>query len=475
MAALYRNNQVKIIDQLAAEFLNIDSFELMQVAAKAVFKHIAKYKKVLVVTGPGNNGGDGWVIAELAKKNGQQVSVWALQTADKLSGDALSAFQNCSIEPLHQPPVTAFDCIVDAVFGSGLNQPLSGIYQQAIEWINRQSATKVAVDIPSGLHGDNGQIMGVAVRAELTVSILNQSPGLYTLNGKDCCGTIINEDLGVDSAQYNELPIAAELLQSAQLKSIKNNRYHNSHKGSFGHVWVAGGNRGMLGAVMLSGEAALRAGCGCVTVVSKKQHCVNLSLRTPELMTAAFSPKSAKLPPKPPQVVALGMGLGKNAWAAALFSRLLELPVAKLIDADGLLFLRQQKQSLESQDVITPHPSEAAMLLGWELEQVQADRLVTAETLSRKYNCVCVLKGSGTIISNGEQNYICPFGSDALATAGSGDVLSGIIAGLMAQGHGSFDAARLGVLWHALSGEQNRQGLCLTASDIAPNLYRVLP
>lgn len=475
MAALYRNNQVKIIDQLAAKYLGLNSFELMQVAAKAVFKHIAKYKKVLVVTGPGNNGGDGWVIAELAKNTGRQLNVWALQAPERLSGDALSAFQNCSVEPLNQPPTADFDCIVDAIFGSGLNQPLSGIYRQAIEWINQQSATKVAVDIPSGLHGDNGQIMGVAVRADLTVSILNGSPGLYTLNGKDCCGTIINEDLGVDPAQYNELSSAAELLQTAQLQSIKAHRRQNSHKGSFGHVWVGGGNRGMPGAVMLSGEAALRAGCGCVTAVSKKQHCVNISLRTPELMTAAFDPKSIKLPKKPPQVVALGMGLGKDAWAEALFSQLMKQPVAKLIDAEGLFFLRRQNQPLEPQDVITPHPSEAAMLLDCEPEQIQADRLKAAEKLSQKYNCISVLKGSGTVISNGEQNHICPFGTDALATAGAGDVLSGIIAGLMAQGHSSLKAACLGVLWHALCGEQSKQGLGLIASDIAADLYRVLP
>ncbi|MCF6319882.1 MAG: NAD(P)H-hydrate dehydratase, partial [Proteobacteria bacterium] len=221
-------------------------------------------------------------------------------------------------------------------------------------------------------------------------------------------------------------------------------------------------------------KAALTSGAGSVTVLSHPDHSALISVYCPELMTMSYYPSEPLKLTKNPDAIVVGMGLGQNRWSKDLLGFARQSSQPTVYDADALNLFAGSNIKLEKSDVITPHPLEAVRLLETSIGQVQNNRIQAALDLSQKYNCIVVLKGSGSIISNGETSYICPYGSANLATAGSGDVLAGVIAGLIAQNHKSFDAACLGVIWHALSGEFSEKGLCLTASDIINDLHLYL-
>ncbi|WP_223787538.1 NAD(P)H-hydrate dehydratase [Marinicella meishanensis] len=486
MTPLYSNDKTQTIDQLAAQALGVNSFELMQRAAAAVYAHLTTCKRLLVFTGPGNNGGDGWVIAEMARQQGQAVLLVAMRPPAELAGDARLAAEHyqgehITFEAFQKGVNFPHDVLVDAVFGTGLNQAVRGAYQAVINWINQQSQPVLAVDIPSGLNGTTGQIEGVAVQADHTVSILARNTGLYTLDGKACCGTIHFADLAVAPAALSSVPVSAELLPAHVLQQVVQRRPANSHKGHFGHVLVAGGQAGMLGAVLLAGQAVLRSGAGLCTVVTDPEHANWIPLQTPELMSQAFDGTDGEgafwslLERKPPQVLLLGMGLGLSQWSKQVYQMVTRSEVPLVVDADGLTLLAAAARVPEHLAVITPHPKEAAVLLGSTVAEVQADRWQAVQALAERYQCVAVLKGSGSLICDGQTTWCCPFGNANLATAGSGDVLGGLVAGLLAQGHAPAPAACLAVTWHALAGERSAQGLCLTASDLLAELHRVLP
>lgn len=472
--ALYLTSQAQAIDHAAARYLGIDSFELMQQAALAVFQHIKNDRKVLVVTGPGNNGGDGWVVAELARQNGQHVTLWAVTPQDRLQGDAQKAASQNQADVVTTPPADCdFDVIVDGIFGSGLNKNITGPLAQAIDWINQQSTRVVAIDIPSGLHGDTGQVMGVAVRAKKTVSILTHHPGSFTAAGKDHVGLPVLESLQVPIDQYSHIKPCAHLLDENQLSDLLTQRCHDCHKGRMGHVWVAGGQKGMSGAALLAAHAVLRVGAGAVTTVTNPEHAVWVPLHLPEIMSHGFDHQHISWPNKSPDVLAIGMGMGQNEWGQSLMNHLMEWKVPKVLDADALGLV--SKDDLSTHDVITPHPLEAARMCQTDVKTIQENRYEAVRHLADLCGCVVVLKGSGSLICDGQNTFVCPHGSDALATAGSGDVLAGMIAGLMAQGHEALAAAQLAVLWHAITGEKSKDRFCLTASGILQQLPLHLP
>ncbi len=485
MAQLYSNDKTQEIDQLAATALGVDSFALMQQAGAAIFKHLQKIKNLLIITGPGNNGGDGFVVAELARQNGQRVKVLALRPVDELSGDARLAADQFKGEVVVKPDFNTittegFDGVVDAIFGTGLSQSVRGHYVEAIDWINQQDVPVCAIDIPSGLNGTTGKIEGAAVKATQTIAILARNTGLFTMDGKDCCGDIAFEDLGVEPEHLSSVPATAQLLSDDALMQIPNMRRNNSHKGLFGHVLTIGGQAGMLGAVLLAGKAVLKAGAGSTTIVTDPKHADLLPLHAPELMTHAFDGTVcwdglSELPGiKPCQVMLLGMGLGQSQWSKQLFKAAIKAQVPLVVDADGLSLLARAAAVPEHLAVITPHPKEAAIMLQSSTAEIQDDRWAAVKSLANKFGCVAVLKGSGTLISNGVETWCCPYGNANLATAGSGDVLAGLVAGLMVQGFSAEKAAWLAVLWHAVAGEQSPHGMTLTASDLLAELHLVV-
>jgi NAD(P)H-hydrate epimerase len=468
MSQLYLSQQVKQVDALAMQKLAINSYQLMKNAGADIFSFVKKYNNILVVTGAGNNAGDGFVIATLALQNGIQVTVTSLINISRLPDDAHSAAQDYLtaggiIE--NEIPSKPYDCIVDAIFGTGLTRNVEGVFASTINWINQQDIMTIAVDIPSGLETNTGLIMNTAVHADITVAVICLKPGYFTNSGKDCIGKLYLEPLGVTQKDLEEIPTNIHLLDNSILKQPLFQHHHNSHKGSFGNVVIAGGHQGMLGAVILAGKSALMSGCGLVEVVTNNSQGVLISLHCPELLTASSMNESRII--YQADVIAAGPGLGIVKSSHEVLKKCLELNKPMVIDADALTLVSMHDFTLNQNCVITPHPKEAAKLLNTSVSDIQSDRIKAVKLLSKKFNSVAILKGSGTVIAdtNGDV-FICPYGYSGMATAGMGDVLTGMVAGLIAQGFSGINAAKTAVVWHAKAAESANKGNCLIASDV---------
>lgn len=474
MKPVYQSHQIKQVDKLSAEHLQINSFQLMKKAGRSIFEYIKNYKKICIVAGAGNNAGDGFIIAKLALDLNKDVYVWSLINPEKFCGDAKYAVQeylSAGGKISAAPPVNNYECIVDALFGTGLCRDIEEKFADAVEWINLQSGNVVSVDIPSGLDADTGCVRGVAVKANTTVSVISYKPGLITNNGKDYCGKLFLEDLDVPQGVFAIEKPNISLLNISLLSKLYQQRKQNSHKGSFGRAVIVGGNDGMLGASILSGRAALRSGCGLVETVNNNEYPELVSLHCPELITAGSIYSSRLI--QNCDVVAVGPGLGLNSESQDTLNFCLKQQKPMVIDADALTLVARQNECFSHPVIMTPHPKEAADLLGTTIKQVQSDRVLAAENISRKYNCITVLKGSGTIICDTNRHkYICPYGYDGMATAGMGDVLTGMIAGLLAQGYSEIDSATTAVVWHAVTAENCEKGNSLIASDVIENLHK---
>ena len=476
MRKVYTSEQIKTVDEISAKHLKINSFELMQKASSALFSYLHSFKNLLIVTGAGNNAGDGFVIATLAIKNGKQATVWNLIPIDNLPTDAKQAandYLSAGGQIISQAPSVPFDCIVDAIFGTGLNRKVSGTFAAAIDWINNQNNHIFSVDIPSGLEADTGNILGCAVNANVTVAVICYKPGLLTNHGKDLCGQLYLEDLGISDKLLQTVETKITKLDKIFFSDANFLHHHNSHKGSFGKALVVGGHDGMLGALILAGRSALSSGCGMVEVVSNTEQAVMISVHCPELITAS-NIKASRLASSA-DVIAIGPGLGLNQQSNDALDYCINLNKPMVIDADAITLIAKQPINLPTNTVLTPHPKEAASLLGTDIASIQSDRISAALEISKKYQATVILKGSGTIIAGikGEA-YICPYGYSGMATAGMGDVLTGMVTSLMAQGFPTLQAANCAVVWHALAAENCNKGNCLIATDVINQLYKVL-
>jgi NAD(P)H-hydrate epimerase len=483
---LYTATQVQRLDACAIGAHGIAGHELMSRAGRAVFdaarRRFPAAGHWLVLCGAGNNGGDGYVVARLARENGITVTVCALKEVEALSGDAAVAardYLDSGGGALAWPPddVQGFDLVIDALLGTGLDRQTGGRYRDAIEFANRAPAPVVAVDIPSGLHADTGSRMGSTIRAALTVSFIGQKRGLFTADGPDQRGELVFETLDTPPEIHREIDNYGNLIDENIVAEWLPRRPRNSHKGSFGHVLVVGGNRGMGGAVRLAGEAALRSGAGLVSVATHPEHAAVLNLSRPELMVSGVA-GAQQLEPQLARatVLAAGPGMARDEWARELLAACLDSVLPVVVDADGLNLLAESPVSRKDW-ILTPHPAEAARLLGADTAAVQADRVGAAQSLARAFSAVVVLKGCGTVVAAPAGDYsICGLGNPGMATGGSGDVLTGVIAGLLAQGLGAWKAAQLGVVAHAAAGDRAAVGgeRGLVASDIARKLPRVL-
>ena len=459
---IYLAKQVRELDRIAIEEFKVASFDLMQRAGSAAFaaiqQHWPSFKKILVFAGPGNNGGDGYVIAALALKAGLQAEVMQVADHSKLKGDAKKAHDEfiklkgrCLRFPVNKLPEC--DVIVDAMLGTGLTREVEGDFKSAIDLINNSSHAVLSADIPSGLDADCGVELGSAVVADITVTFVGMKLGLVTGAGRRYSGKVIFNDLEIPSQVYQSMPATCEHINLQDLTTILGKRKGDAHKGNFGHVLVVGGNQGMAGSVMLAAEAAARTGAGLVSVATIPQHVTAAVSTCREVMVHAVE-NIQQLEPllKRVTVIAIGPGLGQDAWAKKLLARVLELKLPLVLDADALNLLSQEPAQNDSW-VLTPHPGEAARLLNSTSSTVQNNRLQSAQDLQKKYKGICVLKGSGSLIVSNQQCSICSCGNPGMATGGMGDVLTGIIAGLIAQGLSLYDAARFGVQLHAESAD----------------------
>lgn len=461
--ALYSAEQVRGFDRLAIEHFGIPGRELMERAGQAAFDLIRRRwpdaRRLVVVVGGGNNGGDGFVVARLARQSGLEVEVLQLGERDHLQGDARVNAERWgelggAWRDFDAIPPDA-DLIVDALFGTGLARDVSGRWAAAIEAVNAHHAPCLAIDVPSGLNADSGAVMGSAVHAEATISFVGLKIGLFTADGPDCAGEVVFDGLGVPAAVYASTVLSARRIDSLGLSAYFGRRRHNVHKGHFGHVLVIGGNHGLGGAARLAAEAALRVGSGLVSVATRPQHIAPILASRPEIMAHAVDGAAALGPLlRQASVVAVGPGLGHDDWAIGLWRAALESGRPLVVDADALRLLAAEP--LRRDDwVLTPHPGEAAALLGVCNAEVNAQRLEAVQQLQRRFGGSVVLKGAGSLVASGGSAppALCSDGNPGMASGGMGDALTGVVAGLLAQGLGLRDAAEAGVCLHAAAGD----------------------
>jgi len=461
--ALYRAQEVRELDRIAVAEMGIPGFDLMTRAGMAAFKALQhswpRARSVAVLCGTGNNGGDGFVVARLAQEAGLQTEVILLGEAAQLRGDARRACEamlkgGVQVSPFAADRWPSADVIVDALFGTGLDREVTGVHKEAITLLNRQSVPVLSLDIPSGLHSDNGNELGIAVRASKTVTFIGLKQGMFTGLGPDYCGEIIFDDLAVPADIYRRVSNPAFRITNEWIKPLLPPRPRTAHKGHHGHVLVVGGAPGMAGAARLAGEAALRTGAGLVSLATHPFHAAALNAARPELMCRAVEDAKELLPLlSKVSVVAIGPGLGREAWGRKLFDALLEGGLPMVADADALNWLAQEPLRRDNW-ILTPHPGEAARMLNVSSAEIQADRWRAVRELQSRYGGVVILKGAGTLVCDGHELVaLCDAGNPGMASGGMGDVLTGVIAGLLAQGLSPWQAGTSGVYLHGRAGD----------------------
>jgi NAD(P)H-hydrate epimerase len=471
---LYSVEQIRALEGDALAALRISGPELMRRAATAALNNLRRrwpqVRHVCVHCGPGNNGGDGLLLAVLAREAGLQVDVVALGATS--SGDSISAraeWQEGGGQIViwgDKAELPSAELHVDALYGIGLNRAPEPSAARLIECINASGQPVFALDVPSGLNADTGHCPGGAIHADATITFIAGKRGLQTGRAADHVGELELATLGVPEYVLQNLQPDAQLLAAEGLPLRP--RYAN--KGNNGHVLVIGGDHGMAGASRLAAESALRVGAGLVSVATRLEHLSAMNAARPELMAHGVDgPHQLQSMLDKASVLALGPGLGRAAWGHVLWMAALEANKPLVLDADGLNLLASEPRQFTVPTVLTPHPGEAARLLGTSTAEVEKNRFAAVRELAKKYQAVVVLKGSGSLIADPDGRLdVCPWGNPGMASGGMGDLLTGVVAALLAQGCTAWRAACLGVGLHALAGdlaaEQGERGLL--ASDL---------
>ena len=484
---LYRCEQVRQLDKYITETLGISSTVLMERAGAAAFvelqKRWIKAKNIIVLCGIGNNGGDGFVLARLAKEAGMNVTVLQVGDINRLSGDALAAMQRLQTQDITtqvfaNQDLADADVLVDALLGTGLKGDVNTEYAAAIAAINQSGQPVLALDTPSGLNLDTGMPHGCAVRATCTIALLGLKRGLFTGDGPDYAGTVVFHDLSVPATVYAQQTAEVERCDFQRYKAQFKVRARVTHKGQCGHVLIIGGDEGFSGAVRMAGEAALRCGAGLVTIATRAAHAAVMNASRPELMVHAVEdPEQLTDLVARADVIAIGPGLGQQEWGRAMLNFVLNLNKPLIVDADALNLLSQQPQRRD-QWVLTPHEGEAARLLGRSASEVHGDRFAAMTALQQQFGGTIVLKGAGTLVATATPPVLlCNDGNPGMASGGMGDVLTGTMASLVAQGFPLSLAAQTGVALHAAAGDAAAKAAGergLLASDLMSWLRRLV-
>jgi len=493
------------IDKQAIKEYGIPGLQLMENAGRCCAEEIvAEFGLTghsVIMAGRGNNGGDGFVVARLLSQKGWSVKVVTLVEREQINGNVAvnlarlpgSVVSYCTREgqlsALHMEEIFQADVIVDAVIGTGLNSKVSGVYLEAIDLINASGRPVVSVDIPSGVHGTNGRVLGDAVRASMTVTFAFAKLGHVLYPGAEHTGRLIVVDIGIPR-ELMESAVGYDFLDEAAVRPMLHSRGRQAHKGTFGHCLIIAGSTGKSGAAALSANSAVRAGSGMVTLAAAEKIHNILEIKTTEAMTvplpfsgngfltnASFPAIEELLPGK--DAVAIGPGLGRSPGTYTLVQKLVEtITLPLVIDADGLNALAEDitvlKRKKSKQVILTPHPGEMSRLLGTSIPDVEAIRISVAQEFATKYSLFLILKGARTIIASPAGAVaINGSGNPGMATGGMGDVLTGIIVSLLGQGYAAWDACRLGVFLHGFAAdmvaeEKGENGM--NASDVLEKL-----
>lgn len=480
----YTPAQVRSGELGAAQSAGIDMYVLMERAGQAAFAvAMSQYPSAehwLICCGKGNNGGDGYIIANLARALGIFVTVWQVGDPELLTGDAQQAYRHWKsvggkvYSPQEEIPDNV-DLIIDALLGTGLSGDVRPEFSSLIGKINGAHAPVIAVDIPSGLNGETGCVMGSAVVAQHTVSFIGVKQGMVTAQARAYCGEIHFAGLGVDDLFVQQNIPSANAIAAINSKTFVR-RSRVAHKGTNGKALIVAGNRGMGGAAILSALAALRTGCGMVACHCDESVVNPLLAHAPEVMSGGWDCEPLASRVEWASVLAFGPGLGRDDKAKRVYHQLATVTKPKVVDADALHFLAQSPV-IDPLRIITPHPGEAASLLGCSTADIESDRFKSVQALQKKYGGVVVLKGAGTLVADGNKVHVCLAGNPGMATAGMGDVLTGVIVALLAQGFSLSQVATLGVQLHSQAAdlcakEHGERGLI--ASDLHDYLRRLV-
>jgi len=457
---IYTTTAIRKLEELAAPA----SGTLMERAGAAAAEFARDLcgdtaKAILVVAGPGNNGGDAFEVAAHLKRWFFRVSVVFSGERGKLPKDAQAAlgkWEAAGGTLLGEiPGEPRFDLAVDGLFGTGLKRALAGTHGKLVEKLNALGVPILALDVPSGIDADTGAIMGCAVRASHTLTFIAHKPGLLTLEGPDHCGELKLDTLGLDPVRL--LEPEGMLLDADTLGRAITPRPRNFHKGQAGSVGVLGGAAGMVGAAVIAGRAALKCGAGRVYVGLLTPRPPYVDDVQPELM---LRKPAALLEKELVDVLVVGPGMGKADSARRLLAAALAAPVTIILDADALNLIAASRALATSlakrkaATILTPHPAEAARLLGVTTGKAQADRVAAARTIAKRYRCIAVLKGNGSVIAEpGGKFWINPSGNPGMASAGMGDALAGIVAALCAQGAEPLQALLAGTYVHGAAAD----------------------
>jgi len=494
---LYSTAQIKDIEQRFAEQSSLGTYLLMEKAGAVVFHQITSNwrdaRKILVITGKGNNAGDGFEVVRLATE--QRLKVYLCQLVDhrELKGNALKAYNKISHQVINHVKVDdinffEFDLIVDAMLGTGIQGKLREPYISAIKRINASKVPVLSIDIPTGVEADTGFVHNDAVRADLTITFVGHKKGMYTGDAANYRGRVKLFELDIPDYFYekHEFHIFSQNWHSS--KNLLKPRQMTCHKGLFGHTVIIGGYRGMSGAAILASTAAARCGSGLTSAWVAKQCAASIVNHTPEVMAVGVdqaeisSTISEQLLAN--KTIVVGPGLGQSEWANAWLSAISNdeniISTPQIWDADALNWLAKQDKSHKNKHnsyrILTPHPGEAARLLGISTFSVNQDRYGTAQKIAEIYGGVCVLKGTGTIIVDDKGfQVVCAVGNPGMASGGMGDVLAGIIGALLAQGFSLMNAAILGVCIHGEAADKATGKGAHYRGLLASDLFEHLP
>jgi hydroxyethylthiazole kinase-like uncharacterized protein yjeF len=464
--ALYSTAQVRELDAQAIGERGIAGYTLMKRAGEAALRYLRSQwpmaHRIVIVCGSGNNAGDGYVLARFAQAAGLGVTVLAAGAPEALRADARQAYQDFaasggSVRAFASDQLGAGEVIVDALLGTGLKGRVRDTLVPVIRAVNAARRPVFALDIPSGLDGDAGTVVGEAIRAEATVTFVGLKTGLFVADGPEFAGTVFFDDLELPAP---DLAPRLTRITESEIQAALPRRPRASNKGDFGRALIVGGGPGMPGAARLSGEACLRVGAGLVTVAVAPENVTAIAAGRPELICVAVSgegPLAEAL--ERADVVAVGPGLGRSSWARNALKAALGCGKPLVVDADALNLLSEVGATAREDWILTPHPGEAGRLLGISAQDIQRDRLGSLERLLQRFHGTVVLKGAGTLVgARGRTPGLCERGNPGMATAGTGDVLTGVITGVLAQCRDPWAAARTGVLVHAMAGDAAARG-----------------
>jgi len=483
--------EMKQCDQSTIFDFKMPSVVLMERAALACVETLIQssfdLSHVLVVCGSGNNGGDGFAIARILKQKHINVEVLFAGSEESCTPDTRLQKEICKnygVKLCSKAEFNEYTSIVDAIFGIGLSREIQGIYRELIELINQSSAKVLSVDIPSGIHCDTGSIMGIAVNADITVTFAFKKRGHFIGPGRDYTGEVIRKDIGITEDGFaGTYPKAYSYNCMEDMKLRKRTRYAN--KATFGKALIIAGSRNMSGAALLTSKAAYRTGTGLVHIFSGECNRITLQQGLPEALMTPYEEGTGHQLLKDilhwPSVIGFGPGAGIDEDKLKILELLIgESRVPLVLDADALTLLSKHREILKGHKqpiIITPHVGEMVRLCNMSKEEIINDLAGAAVGFAKEYQVICVLKDAGTIVTNGEELFINQTGNSGMATGGSGDVLTGIITGLIAQGNPPFRSACAAVYLHGLSGDaayQKYGGHGMLAGDIIDGLQQVL-